>query len=132
MATEDLTELVVPALEGLAGQDVIVIAALGRDPSSLRIEPPANARIANYLPFDLLLPRADLLVTNGVFGATQQALACGVPVIIAGATEDKQIVAAHLTYHEAGIDLHTQRPTKERVTGAVLEVLDSERYRKTA
>lgn len=132
VANVDFTDLVVPTLEALADKDVLVVAALGRDPSSLGIEPPANARVANYLPFDVLLPRADLLITNGGFGATQHALASGVPVVVAGSTEDKLMVAAHVTHGEVGVDLRTQTPTREQLARAVQEVLDDKSFQRAA
>lgn len=42
----------------------------------------------------VFLPRADVVVTTGRVGATQQVLAAGVPVVVAGATDDKPFVAA--------------------------------------
>lgn len=52
-------------------------------------------------------------LTPGVFGGTQQALAAGVPVIVAGVTEDKPAVAARIAHHGLGIDLHTATPSPE-------------------
>ncbi|SIS00251.1 UDP:flavonoid glycosyltransferase YjiC, YdhE family [Williamsia sterculiae] len=132
VANEDLNELVVPTLASLAEEEVVVVAALGRDPASLGIDPPANARVADYLPFDELLPRASVLVTNGGFGATQHALACGVPVVVAGATEDKAMVAAHVAHHAVGIDLGTQTPTREQLATAVRDVLRDGSYHRAA
>ena len=44
----------------------------------------------------MLLPRTDVLVTNGGYGGVQQALAHGVPLVVAGRTEDKVEVAARV------------------------------------
>lgn len=54
----------------------------------LGIVPAANARVVEYVLFDELLPRADLLVTNGGFGGTQLAFAAGVPLVMCGTTEE--------------------------------------------
>lgn len=58
-----------PALEGLASNDdvLLVVSAGGRDVSTLP-ELPANARAASFLPYDELLPRTDVMVTNGGYG----------------------------------------------------------------
>ena len=102
------------------------MAALGgADPASLTIDVPANARVASYIPFGDLLPKADLLITNGGAGGTHQALSAGVPVIIAGVTEDKPANAARLAYHGLGIDLGTGNPTAEAVAEAATSVLAS-------
>lgn len=98
LANDDLSQLVEPTLTGLADLDVTVVAALGRDPEALSIPIPANARVAEFIPFGALLPKTDVFVTNGGFGGTQQALAAGVPVVIAGETEDKPANAARVAH----------------------------------
>ncbi len=132
LANHEFGELVIPTLQALADDDVFVVAALGREVSALGIKAPANARVAAYVPFDELLPRTDVLVTNGGFGGVQQAIAHGVPVVVAGASEDKPMVAAHVAYHGVGIDLGTQTPTAGQVAGAVREVLGEPSYREAA
>jgi UDP:flavonoid glycosyltransferase YjiC (YdhE family) len=107
LANRDLSQLVEPALAGLAGLDVTVVAALGREAGALSVPVPPNAHAAEFIPFDALLPKASVLITNGGFGGTQQAIAAGVPVIVAGLTEDKPAVAARVAYHGLGINLHT-------------------------
>lgn len=42
---------------------------------------PANARAAAYLPYDELLPRTAVYVTNGGYGGVQYALRHGVPIL---------------------------------------------------
>ncbi|GAA2515013.1 glycosyltransferase [Winogradskya humida] len=94
VANHDLSQLVEPTLAGLADLDVTVVAALGgQDPGRISIPVPGNARVAGFIPFHALLPKAAVLVTNGGASGTQQALAAGVPVVVAGATEDKPIRA---------------------------------------
>ncbi|WP_084298179.1 glycosyltransferase [Actinoplanes friuliensis] len=121
----------VPRLEQLVGRGpgrvqivVTVVAALGgADPGSLAIEIPANARVASYIPFDALLPKADVLITNGGAGGTHRALSSGVPVIIAGVTEDKPANAARVAYHRLGVNLGTATPAAQAVADATNSVL---------
>jgi MGT family glycosyltransferase len=130
LANKDLSELVEPALTGLADLDVTVVAALGgREVGALSIPVPANARVAEFIPFDVLLPKADVLVTNGGLGGIQQALAAGVPVIAAGVTEDKPAAAARVAYHGLGINLATATPTPEAVAAAAESVLKDDEMR---
>ncbi len=129
LANGDLGQLVGPTLTALADADQLVVAALGREVDALPVEIPANARVEPYIPFSALLPKADVFITNGGFGATQQSLAAGVPVIVAGATEDKPLVAARVAYHGLGIDLHTSTPTPGQVIDAVAAVLADRRTR---
>ena len=130
LANDDLSHLIEPALAGLAGLDVTVVAALGRDPAALAVPVPANARVAEFIPFGALLPKADVLVTNGGSGGTHQALAAGVPAVVAGETEDKAFNAARVAYHRLGISLQTATPTPEAVAGAVKSVLKDEEVRE--
>jgi UDP:flavonoid glycosyltransferase YjiC (YdhE family) len=131
LANHDLSQLVEPTLAGLADRNVIVVAALGRqDLSAISIPIPANARVAGFIPFHALLPKADLLITNGGAGGTQQALAAGVPVVVAGATEDKPANAARVAYHGLGIDLGTATPTAQAVAEATEAVLADEEIRE--
>ncbi|MDH6626607.1 UDP:flavonoid glycosyltransferase YjiC (YdhE family) [Streptomyces sp. LBL] len=123
VANHDLSELVEPALTGLADLDVTVVAALGRGVDALSIPVPSNARVAEFIPFDALLPKADLYITNGGNGGTQQAIAAGVPVIAAGLTEDKPAVAARVAHHGLGANLQTATPTPEAVAEAAQLVL---------
>ncbi len=132
LANNDLSELIEPTITGMAGSDVLLIAALGRDVDALGVDVPANVRVAAYVPFDALLPRADLFITNGGFGSTQQALAAGVPVVIAGTTEDKPLTAARVAAHGVGVDLKTSTPTPTQIADAATGVLGDSSFRTNA
>jgi UDP:flavonoid glycosyltransferase YjiC (YdhE family) len=90
---------------------------------------PANARVAEYIPYDLLLPRIDAVVTNGGFGGVQRAIAHGLPLVVAGSTEDKPEVAARVAWAGCGRDLRTGTPRPDAVRRAVREVLTTPSYR---
>jgi UDP:flavonoid glycosyltransferase YjiC (YdhE family) len=123
LANFDFSHLVEPALAGLAELDVTVVAALGRDPSVLTVAVPGNTHVEAYIPFSELLPRADLLITNGGSNGIHQALAAGVPVIVAGATEEKPANAARVAHHRLGLDLKTGTPSAQAVRLAAERVL---------
>ena len=123
----DLDKLVLPTMRALADRDDVLVigTAGGRDPGELTASLPANARLATYLPLDWLLPRVDAMVTNGGFGTVIQALTAGVPLVVAGATEDKPEVAARVARSGAGIDLKTERPDETMLRSAVSALLDA-------
>ncbi|WP_194829931.1 glycosyltransferase [Nocardia sp. XZ_19_231] len=132
IANEDFDELVKPTIEALATEDVLVVVTTGGRPIEQLGELPDNVRAAQFLPYDRLFPRLDLLVTNGGYGGVQYALAHGVPIVIAGDTEDKPEVAARVSWSGSGINLRTGRPSATAVRRAVRKALASPRYREAA
>jgi UDP:flavonoid glycosyltransferase YjiC (YdhE family) len=62
----------------------------------------------------------------------QQALSFGVPLVVAGDTEEKAFTAARVGWTGAGINLETRRPAPEQIRTAVHTVLASSRYREQA
>jgi UDP:flavonoid glycosyltransferase YjiC (YdhE family) len=101
LANRDFSELIEPALEALADLDVLVVAALGRDAQLASV--PANARVAEFIPFARLLPHTSVLVSNGGYGTVQQALRHSVPMVLAGVTEDKIEVTARTAWTGAAV-----------------------------
>jgi MGT family glycosyltransferase len=125
----DLSRLLRPTIEALAEENVMVVATTGGPHvSELDFSLPPNAYVADYLPHDLLLPKVDVMVTNGGYGAVQRALSTGVPLVVAGDTEDKPEVAARVAWSGAGIDLRTGTPAAKTIRNAVREVLGDGRY----
>jgi UDP:flavonoid glycosyltransferase YjiC (YdhE family) len=72
------------------------------------------------------------MVTNGGYGGVTQALRVGVPLVVAGATEEKPEVAARVAWSGTGINLRSGRPSPRQIRSAVRTVLDSPRYRMRA
>ena len=129
----DPQELIMPAIAGLAQEDMLVIVAGVKSVEALGMRNlPANVRVEPYIPFPIVLPHVDLFVTNGGFGGVHYALSNGVPIVIGGATEDKPEVANRVARAGAGINLKTHRPTAQQVRDAVNAVLHTPRYREHA
>ena len=129
----DLSRLIEPTIEALADEDVTVVVTTGGRPvSQLRSPLPSNTFVAEFIPHDMLLPSADVMVTNGGYGAVQRALMTGVPLVVAGNTEDKPEVAARVEYFGAGVNLRTGVPTAAEVRRAVRTVLNDDTYRQAA
>ena len=72
-------------------------------------------RLERFIPHDRLLPHVDVMVTNGGYGGVQQALANGVPLVVAGDSEDKPEVAARVHWSGTGVNLRTGRPSPAMV-----------------
>jgi MGT family glycosyltransferase len=129
---KDFGRLVHPTLEALAGRDVLVVVATGGRPVAELGELPANARAAEFLPYDLLLQKTDVFVTNAGFGGVQYALSHGVPIIAAGDTEDKPEVSMRAEWTGVGVNLKTGTPTSGAIGDAVDRVLANPSFRERA
>lgn len=130
VANSDFSHLIAPTLEALADLPLLVVAATGS--SAVPEHVPANARVAKFVPFVDLLPHTSILVSNGGYAGTQQALSFGVPMVLAGETEDKIEGNARTAYTGAAINLKTQRPTVAAIREAVQQILANTSYRQHA
>ncbi len=132
IANRDYRQIIAPALEGLAADDVLVVVSTGGRPLDTLPALPANARAATYLPYDELLPLTDVYVTNGGYGGVQYALRHGVPIVTSSGKEDKPEVAARVKWSGAGIRLNTETPSADAVGKAVRRTLTEPRFRAAA
>lgn len=133
IANSDFAQLVQPTITALAASEALVVVSTGGRPVDALVgNVPANVRIAEYLPYDRLLPLVDVLVTNGGYGGVQQALAHGIPLIVAGQTEDKVEVCARVGWSGAGVNLRTSTATPSKVAQAVDLVLSKPSFRENA
>lgn len=124
VANTDYEELIAPTITALSGDDVLVVVSTGGRPLSTLPSPlPANVRAAEYLPYDRLLPLTDVFVSNGGYGGVHYALEHGVPLVVAGMTEDKAEVTARVQWTGVGVNLRTNKPTPDAVRTAVRKVL---------
>jgi MGT family glycosyltransferase len=134
VANHNFGLLVGPTLQALANEpDVLVVATAGGRPVDAIPGPvPSNARVASYLPFEWILAKANVFVTNGGYGSVNQAMSRGVPLVAAGLTEDKADVNARVAWSGVGINLATNEPTPDAIRQAVRSVLDQPSYRQRA
>lgn len=126
-------DLIAPTVRALASDDVLVVVTTGRDGADIGVHPlPSNVRVAGFLPYNELLPKLAVMVTNGGYGAVQQALSHGVPLVLGSISDDKPETNARVAWCGAGIDLKTQQPSQEEVGAAVRKVLGDGGYRDGA
>jgi UDP:flavonoid glycosyltransferase YjiC (YdhE family) len=125
-------ELIRPAIEALGREDVLVVATTG----AVRVDElgplPANVRTAPFIPYEELLPRADVFLSNGGYVGTNLALRHGVPVVLVGNTEDKAEIGARVVYTGVGVHLPTVTPRPAAIRQAVRSVLRDPSYRDAA
>jgi UDP:flavonoid glycosyltransferase YjiC (YdhE family) len=127
-------DLIAPTLDALADEDVLVVVSTGnRPPEALGLgAPPKNVRVATFLSYPELLPKTSVMVTNGGYGGVQTALSYGVPLVVAGISEDKPEVAARVAWSGAGLNLKTGKPRPDAIRTAVRTILADPRYRERA
>ena len=72
------------------------------------------------------------MISNGGYGGVQKCLFYGVPMVIAGTSQDKPLNAAIAEFTGFGINLRTQSPDVDDIKKAVEKIVGEEKYRKTA
>jgi UDP:flavonoid glycosyltransferase YjiC (YdhE family) len=129
----DPNDLLVPALEGLRDLPLDVVATTGRPgDTDLGVPIPANAQVVDFLDFRAALPGSAVLVTNGGWGGVLEALAAGVPLVVAGGDIDKPGNAVRVARAGAGVNLRTGRPKPASVATAVAQVIADPGYAEQA
>jgi MGT family glycosyltransferase len=114
---QDDGRLVRTALDALADEDVQVVATLPA--ATLDMQTPANARVETFISHGPLLERAVCAITHGGAGATQKALAAGVPVCVVPFGRDQLEVARRVEVANAGTRLPAQKLDAERLRSRV-------------
>jgi MGT family glycosyltransferase len=122
---QDDGRLVRCALEALAGDQFHVVATLpSGDPT--RFDAPANSRVLSFAPHAPILDRAACAITHGGMGATQKALARGVPACVVPFGRDQLEVARRVEVARAGTRLPAKRLSPKRLRAAVKDAIRRE------
>lgn len=93
---------------------------------------PANVFVADYLPMDQAIQRADVLICNGGSLSTYQALASGVPLLGIATNMDQLLNMHAVTRHGAGICLRRAETREAGIAASVKALLDVPTYRDAA
>lgn len=128
-------DLLIPTVEGLSKRsDVIVVALLGVKGASLPSELIIfdNARVIDFLPYDAILEYADIFVTNGGYGGVAHGVLNGVPMILAGTSEDKAEVCARGAHAGFAINLNVHRPTSQQIAEASEKIFSDPTFKHRA
>ena len=116
------TDLVATALTALADQPVHVVATMPAAPAAGLVTPP-NATVCRFVPHGLILDRAVCAVTHGGMGATQKALARGVPVCVVPYGRDQFEVARRVEVALCGTRLPAKKLSGPRLRTKVQEAM---------
>jgi len=126
----DAEKLLIPALEAFKNSDCLVIATTGgsRTQELRDLYPQENIIIEDFIPFDDVMPYADVYITNGGYGGVLLSIQNQLPMVVAGVHEGKNEINARVGYFGLGINLKTEKPTILQLRKAVEEVIGNNIY----
>jgi MGT family glycosyltransferase len=129
---KDVEKIIVPTLEAFKGTDVLVVATTGGSQTAeLRQRfPQMNIIIEDFIPFDEIMPMANVYVTNGGYGGVLLSIQNKLPMVVAGVHEGKLEINARVGYFGLGVNLKTEKPTVQQIRSAVEKVLDQPMYQQ--
>lgn len=128
---KDVEKLLVPALEAFKDSGTLVICTTGGSQTEeLRKRfPQRNLIIEDFIPFDNVMPYANVYITNGGYGGVMLGIENEIPMVVAGVHEGKNEICARVGYFRLGINLVTEKPTPTQLTNAVNKILMDPTYR---
>jgi MGT family glycosyltransferase len=129
---KDVNKIIIPTLEAFKNSDCLVIVTTGGSKTQeLQIKyGQENIIIADFIPFEDILPYTDVYITNGGYGGVMLGIQNQVPMIVAGVHEGKNEICARVGYFKLGINLKTETPVPTQVRNAAEEILSNHVYKK--
>lgn len=128
----DSEKLLVPTLEAFKDTNYLVVVTTGGSQTQqLRDRyPHDNIVIEDFIDFRVIMPLADVYVTNGGYGGVMLSLENKLPLVVAGVHEGKNEINARVGYFKLGINLKTETPAPGQIRQAVERVLTDETYKR--
>lgn len=108
-------------IDAMADQPVTVIASTAGAPIPQTLS--QNLRVADYLPGIEAAARANLVICNGGSPTSQQALACGVPVLGIASNMDQFMNMAAVVRSGAGEVVRADRVSARHIREAVVRMI---------
>lgn len=129
---KDIEKILVPALEAFKNTDTLVVATTGGSQTEVLRKrfPDNNFIIEDFIPFDDIMPYADVYVSNGGYGGVMLAIENQLPMVVAGVHEGKNEINARIGYFGLGINLKTETPKPATMRSAVETVLANDKYKR--
>jgi MGT family glycosyltransferase len=128
---KDVEKLLVPTLEAFKDTGTLVICTTGGSQTEelKKRFPHRNLIIEDFIPFDDVMPYANVYVTNGGYGGVMLGIENELPMVVGGLHEGKNEICARVGYFNLGINLGTEKPTPVQVKKAVDKILDDTKYK---
>jgi MGT family glycosyltransferase len=130
---KDMSKLLVPTLETFKNTEYLVVATTGGSGTKELKEryPFENIIIEDFIPFQDIMPCADVYVTNGGYGGVMLSIQNKLPMVVAGVHEGKNEINARVGYFNLGINLRTEQPVPAQLKASVERILHDESYYKS-
>lgn len=116
----------VEALEGMDAQGVVVA------PPDLVERVPANVLVRPRVPQLTLLPRTSAVISHGGHNTVCEALAHGLPLVVAPIRDDQPIIAEQVVAAGAGVRVRFGRVGADGLRAALDTVMGDPSYRRGA
>jgi zeaxanthin glucosyltransferase len=122
----DIYPRALAALEPMDVQPIVVAPAGAVD------DPPDHVLVTQRVPMLELMPHLDAVVCHGGMNTVCEALAEGVPLVMAPLINDQPVTVEQVVAAGAGIRVHAARFTPGSLRAAVATILDDPSYRAAA
>ncbi len=128
---KEVEKILVPTLRAFKNTGVLVVATTGGNGTAALRErfPDHNFIIEDFIPFNDVMPYADVYITNGGYGGVMLGIENKLPMIVAGLHEGKNEICARVGYFKLGINLKTELPRPEKIRAAAEEIFTNDLYR---
>ena len=124
---ERLMPMIVDAVAGLQRPVFLATAGHGVPPHL-----PANVYAADFLPGDVVVQRAQVVICNGGSPTSHQSLAAGVPVLGIASNMDQLLNMQAVVDYGAGLCLRADKVSRRSLRRMLTTLLSSEQYRAAA
>ena len=108
------------------------VQAIAAGPPDLLPDPPDNVLVMPRVPMLALMPALDAVICHGGMNTVCEALAYGVPLVLAPIRHDQPVVASQVVRAGAGIRVPFSRVSPGQLRAALSTVLGDPSYRRTA
>lgn len=122
-------DAVLRAGERLADRVQLILAAPADVVGAVRQE---HVLLQEYVPQLPLLPHLDAVVCHGGHNTVCEALAHGLPLVVAPVRDDQPIVAQQVADAGAGVRVRFGRPRADEIHDALCAVVDNGHHRSSA
>jgi len=129
---KEVKKIIIPTLEAFKNSNTLVICTTGGSQTrELKTAyPQSNFIIEDFIPFNDVMPYADVYITNGGYGGVMLGIENNLPMVVAGIHEGKNEICARVGYFKLGINLKTETPLPQQIRNAVDEVTANDSYKK--